>query len=404
MFYQEAEIEIKNQFSSNYSRKNFDAFLHANNLSFDFKGIHITGTNGKGSTSKFFYDILRDANYNVGIFTSPYFYNLRETIVFNDKEISEDEFVKIYEQYRDSILKFHLTEFEIQTLIAFIFFKYKNVDVAVIECGMGGSLDATNIFTPLLTVITSISIEHTMYLGTSVSDIALHKVGIFKEGVNALVGELNDEAMMVVRETCKNLKCPLSISKKDLDFERKENKIIFNYDDLKNIVLNTNASYQVKNASIAIEGCYILRKFFTLSDENIKHGLSKTPFPFRFENSARNILLDGAHNVEAVRVLVKELENIKMPIHIIFASFRDKNIETTLPLLSSVSNDLRITCFPHKRCRTKDEYFLYLDDYKFYEDYQKCFDEIKKEYPNDLILFTGSLAFCGFIKRNLKHE
>ena len=186
-----------------YQRANFDAFLEAVHFSFDIPAIHVAGSNGKGSTSTYFASIYSHNGYKTGLFKSPFLFVPNEMISINGNNISDEDFMAIFSQYKKQIEKFDLSAFETQTFVAFTYFKNSGCDVAVIECGMGGEIDATNIFTPVLSVITSVSLEHTHALGYSISEVAAQKGGIIKEEVPALVGDLPDDALNVINGICK---------------------------------------------------------------------------------------------------------------------------------------------------------------------------------------------------------
>ena len=181
-----------------YQRDNFDKFLKAIHFRYDIPSIHVTGTNGKGSTVTYIANAYAANGYKVGLFNSPFLSEPNEMISINGNNISDDDFLSIMEQYKKEIKKFDLSAFEIQTLVAFTYFTKNKCDIAVIECGLGGEIDATNIFTPVLSIITTISLEHTDALGYSVSEIAMQKTGIIKEEVPILVGDLPEDALTVV--------------------------------------------------------------------------------------------------------------------------------------------------------------------------------------------------------------
>ena len=190
---------------TDYQRDNFDDYLRKIKFSFNLPAIHIAGTNGKGSTANYIASIYRNAGYKVGLFTSPELYEVNEMIKVNGQEISDQEIERIFLEKKKEINKFDLSIFEILTYVAFEHFKNEQCDICVIECGMGGETDATNIFTPVLSIITSVSLEHTSFLGKSVSEIALNKAGIIKEDVPVLIGNLSEDAVSVISDESKRL-------------------------------------------------------------------------------------------------------------------------------------------------------------------------------------------------------
>ncbi|MFA5422065.1 MAG: cyanophycin synthetase, partial [Bacilli bacterium] len=274
-------------------------------------------------------------------------------------------------------------------------------DLAIIEVGMGGYLDATNIFTSILAIITSVSLEHTNYLGKSVSEIAKSKSGIIKDHSSVLVGELEESALFAIRETAKECRSPLFIVD-DYHNEKVEDQITFDYRPYHDLKLDTKAKYQIKNACLAIEATKILADAFKVGEDDIRQGLLIRPLEARYERISDNIIVDGAHNPEAIENLVDTLlETETKPFHVLFAAFRDKNHSAMLTTLSRDAASIALTTFDHKRARTKDEYFFYLDEYPFYDDYRQAIKELQEKYPDDIIVITGSLAFAALARRYL---
>lgn len=390
--------------SSEYSRSNYDKFIDHKRFSFPIKSIHITGTNGKGSVANFLKNIYKQ-KYKVGLYVSPFLNDVTEMISIGDKHITEEEYLSLLNEFQKEFDKYDLTSFEIQTYIAYTYFFRNNVDLAIIEVGMGGYIDATNIINPVLSIITSVSLEHTAYLGRSVSEIAESKAGIIKKDSIALVGKLDDSAMFPIREHCKDVGSELYIVD-DYHHERIENgQYVFDYYGFKDLRINSLATYELKNASIAVEATKLLKDIIPLEDKDVYEGLKDNLLPCRFEYISENILIDGAHNVEAITELVNSLNNENSrPVHILFAVFRDKNVEQMLVKLSEVSSDITLTTFDHKRARKEEDFFLYLGDYKFVEDYKEAIKTIRETYPDDLLLVTGSLAFVGVVRKYLKEN
>lgn len=394
------EYFLKHNLSS-YDRSNYDNFLRDVNFSFSTKAIHITGSNGKGSLANYLYHIYLAQGYKVGLYISPFAFSVTETIFANNKNITDEELLDIFNKYHDKFEKYHLTSFEMQTFIAYTYFSSLNLDLVIIEVGMGGYIDATNVITPLLSIITNVSLEHTSYLGRSVSEIAFNKAGIIKENSLALVGNLDENAMYAVKEYAKALKVNVARVNEYHNVRVFSDHLLFDYYPLKDLRLNTIATYQCENASLAIEAVRMLKDKLSVSEEAIRKGLECKNLSCRFENLGKNLLVDGAHNPDGIAKLCKALENETRPIHVVFASFKDKNIESMLILLGNISSDITLTTFPHKRARVEEDYFLYLGDYKFEEDYLSLIKNKVNEFSDDLILVTGSLAFAYLVKKEL---
>ena len=398
----ELETYFKEHNYPSYERGNYDKYLKDHHFSFKSPSIHITGTNGKGSTSNYIYNIYRKAGYKVGLYTSPYLDDVTEMVSINGEIVSFETYLKKFESFREDFEKYNLSSFEMQTIIAFDLFNEANLDLVIVEVGMGGYIDATNIITPLLSIITSVSLEHTSYLGGTTSEIAYNKAGIIKPNVPVLLGKMDEFALYAIRETAKKLNSPVHIVNEYYNEQIIDGAACFNSQNLKNVKLSVPVLYQIKNACLAIDAVKLLNDKLPVSEEVIKQGLQDAVLPCRFEYIDKNILVDGAHNPEAMQDFVNSLRAAtNKPIHAIFASFRDKNFSQMLNILDTITTDITITTFDHKRAKTEDEYFLFLSTYKFEADYLAKIKELKETYPDDLIVITGSLYFTGLVKREL---
>lgn len=390
-----------------YQRDNFDKFLKKVSFSYSIPSIHIAGTNGKGSVASFLSSIYIAQGYKVGLFTSPYLNCVNEMIKINNVMIDDETIEQYLKQYEDKFKKYNLSSFEIQTFIAFEYFKKEKVDLAVIECGMGGEEDATNIFTPILSIITSVSLEHTETLGTTISEIAYNKAGIIKEHVPVLVGKLSEEALIVVNDVSRDNHSPF-YEVDNYHYEKLIDDIgySFSYSNLSDLYINFPCLYEINNACLAIEATKILNEQFKVDEDKLRSGLKNNFWPGRMEkvNSSPSVYLDGAHNPEGIQKLVESIEKVSnsKPIHVIFACFKDKNIENMLNNLNLISSDISLTTFPHQRARVEQDYFLYLDDYHFEQDYINLIKNKIENYKDDLILITGSLAFVGLVRQLFK--
>jgi dihydrofolate synthase/folylpolyglutamate synthase len=247
---------------------------------------------------------------------------------------------------------------------------------------------------PLLSIITTVSLEHTAFLGTTVSEIAANKGGIIKEKSAVLVGKLPENAESVLRDIARRKQADFYV----VDDAHGQHYVApyfrFDYRPYKDVSILTSASYQLLNASLAIEATKILSLKLPVGELALRTGLNAPTLPCRLERH-HNIILDGAHNPEAMEALMKCVENlaISKKIHVLFASYRDKNIAIELPMVARESQDIILTTFPAPRARTEEDYFLYEADYPFNPDYQLALNDLVAKYPDDLILVTGSLAF-----------
>ena len=403
-------MDLKEFFESverdDYQRENFDDFLKKVNFKYDVPSIHIAGSNGKGTTANYLANIYRAHGLKVGLFTSPYLNKVNEMININGKDISDEEFVSAIKENEKLFDKYSLSPFEIQTYIALKYFTKNACDLAIIECGMGGEIDATNIFSPIVSVITSISLEHTAFLGRSLCEIAYQKAGIIKKEIPVVTGILDDEAINTIVEVTKEKECKLSVAVDAANVVYENGGFNFSYLTYKDLRINSSATYSLKDACIALETVNVLLDKYPVTQEEIRQGLASTFMPVRMEIVCKSplIIIDGSHNPEGVQNLVKSLQNVAQnrEIHVLFACFKDKNIERMLSYLGEYSSDITLTTFPHKRARGMEDYFLFLDDYNFKDDPLLALDELKVNHPDDVILVTGSLAFAAYMANNIK--
>ena len=389
-----------------YQRENFDDFLRKVNFKYSIPSIHIAGSNGKGSTANYLANIYKNFGLKVGLFASPYLNEVNEMISINGVLISDEVFASYIKDNEKLFNKYSLSPFEIQTFIALSYFEKEHCDLAIIECGMGGEIDATNIFNPIAAVITSISLEHTSFLGRSLCEIAYQKAGIIKEEIPVVTGILDEEALNTIVEVTKEKRCQLLVTVDPANVVYDNGGYSFAYLTYKNLRINSPAYYSLKDACIAIETVRALLNRYPVSEEQLANGLNETYMPVRMEIISETpcIIIDGSHNPEGVQNMVTSLQNIikGKDLHVLFACFKDKNIERMLAYIGEYSKDVILTTFPNRRARTMDDYFLFLDDYTFKDDPLMALNEIKEQYPDDAILITGSLAFAAYMKELIK--
>ena len=396
---------IETRDGTDYQRDNFDTFLSKIKFSFNLPAIHIAGTNGKGSTANYIASIYKEAGYKVGLYTSPALFEINEMIQINGKNISDEDIKAIVNERKKEILKYDLSSFEVLTYLAFTYFTKEKCDICVIECGMGGEVDATNIFTPVLSIITSVSLEHTAFLGKSISEIALQKAGIIKDEVPILLGELNEEATNVISEESRDHNSKVYSLGEPHQPVVSDEGYSFSYGTHPDLKIKSKAFYSVKDACLAIDAVEVLNEQFPVSEENIINGLSQVEMPCRMEflPNDKSTIIDGGHNPEALEKLVNSLQKLCpfRKIHILFSCFKDKNIVQMLAIIGAIGDTLTLTTFDHPRARKEDDYFLFLSDYEFKEDAYQAYLSLKELYPEDIFLITGSLAFAAYMKKRL---
>lgn len=397
--------EVLAPFSRNdYQRDNFDAFLDKKKFSFTLPAIHIAGTNGKGSTTNYIAAIYKYSGYKVGKFTSPALFKINEMITINDEPINDDDFMQVFNENIKDFQKYNLSAFEIETFIALTYFQKQQCDICVIECGMGGEVDATNVFVPILSIITSISLEHTAFLGHTISEIAEQKCGIIKDKVPLLIDEFDNDALETIYKFTKERQAPIHFVKKRFDINRTPKGIKLDYHPFGTIQLSSMATYSAQDAAFALESALILNNQFPIKEDAIQDAMYSVKMPCRFDIVKEQplVIIDGAHNPEAAKETVSAINSFtNKSIHVVFACFRDKNLGSLLSYFGSLGNDLTLTTFPHPRARTEEEYFLFLGDHPFEQDAIGLVKRLMEEHPDDAILVTGSLAFAAYIKKEV---
>lgn len=391
---------------NDYQRDNFDSFLNKVSFSFNVPAIHIGGTNGKGSTAHYIAGIYSALGYRVGLFTSPCYKSISEMIKIGKNGISDEEIAQFYDKYHKYFDKFDLSSFEIITFIAFSYFNEQKVDIAVIECGMGGEIDATNVFKPILSIITNISMEHTDFLGVSLSEIALQKSGIIKNDVPVLLGNMDEDALNVIASISKKRNSKIYRLSEDHNEVLYKDGYHFDYGLFKDLHIKSMSKTSVKDACLAIDAVRILEESFPINEEGVKEGLLVDLPDGRFKIfEDKKIIVDGAHNPDAIVKLRSDIDNLHLgcPIHVVFACFRDKNITAMLPEISLLG-EISLTTFEHNRARKEEDYFLYLEEYKYFDDHISLIKDIRANYPDDYILVTGSLAFAYLVCDEIRNE
>lgn len=442
-----------------------------------FRSIHIAGTNGKGSTSAIIASILKESGLKVGLYTSPHLVSFTERIRINNKEITEHEVVEFTNKIRNKMQnapslpfasnsELNPTFFEFVTAMAFYYFALNKVDWCVVETGMGGRLDATNILLPEVCIITNIGLDHTEFLGESISDIATEKAGIIKQGVPLVTAAENPEALKILEAVAKNRGSRIHIYGKDFNGTLKsmdDKHIVFDYSSLpdsggaevyptlaapkatrgdqgsslptaclpdrqgqtggnicrqySNLNLPLSGKYQLYNASVAIRACEILMPGnICISDETVRSGLSNLIFEGRLERISQNppIIIDSAHNPEAARALsdtVREIFPEPKKIILIVGIMRDKDIKEVLKPLIRISDVVILTKPKGERAASPE---------KLKESLEELRDEENKNPPHCFglrskavggfsgealsILKTNTVSEAIELAKNIRHK
>ena len=317
----------------------------------NFKSIHIAGTNGKGSVSHMLASILQEAGYKVGLYTSPHLKDFRERIRINGEMIPKDEVVGFVANHSEIFSNIKSSFFEMTVAMAFDYFNRNKIDIAVVEVGMGGRLDSTNIINPELSVITNIGLDHVAFLGDTIEKIAQEKAGIIKENIPVVIGESQDDAEKVFKDTANSKNTGIIFADKkykiDYTFFTPDNYQVFNIynnsDKLiyENLKLDLLGWYQKKNIITVIAAINILiEKGLNINDINIFQGILKTKentnLLGRWQILQYNptIVCDTGHNTDGIKTLMEQIEGTPYEnLHIILGFVNDKNVDEILKLL-----------------------------------------------------------------------
>ena len=371
-----------------------------------YKIIHITGTNGKGSTSTIIETVLLEAGYSVGKYTSPHILKFNERIRANGKDISDEDIALTYEKVKNAVKNIGITPtfFEVTTAMMFLYFAEKKVQYAVLEVGMGGRFDATNAADGDIAVITNVSLDHTEYLGKTIYDIAFEKAGIIKEKSFVVVGDSNKEFLKAVSEKKKtfvNTEEKYKDVKYNLNFKNFMTEIYINE---KKFNLSLFGDYQVKNFLCAYEAL----KHLGISDEIIEKAVSKVVWQCRFERFSQNPLtiLEGAHNIDGILNLKKILTHEYKPdeIVMIVSILKDKKVKEMLEVCESFSDKIILTSLSdNPRGLSGEKLLEYTDKSSIFsvEDNIKKAYETAEKSNRRIIAVCGSFYTCERFKKEI---
>ncbi|QDK71266.1 bifunctional folylpolyglutamate synthase/dihydrofolate synthase [Lactococcus protaetiae] len=382
--------------------------------------IHIAGTNGKGSTVAFTRSIFMQAGFKVASFTSPFIETFGERMSINAQPIPDDKLVYYVKLIKPLVEQLDvdeqlsgITEFEIITAMAFKYFADESVDIAVIEVGLGGLLDSTNVITPVVSGITTIGLDHIDILGSTLEEIAAQKAGIIKPGIPVVTGNIVHEALQVILETARKNVARLYQFKYDYRVELEKNEH-FDFCSAGQIIEDIEKSltglHQIENAAMAIELSlvYADKVGISLTVQQIREGIKKAYWPARMEKLGEKplVLLDGAHNVHAMERLLQNLktEFCGKKITIIFSAINTKDIAQMVKMLQTVENSrLILTTFDYpKALHLEDFRYLEDDDVELAPSWQLALVRMKKMLKEDeVLLITGSLYFSSQVREFL---
>ena len=381
----------------------------AGNPQTHFPTVHIVGTNGKGSTTSYLQNILTKSGYQVGTFTSPYITRFNERISINGTEIPDKDLISLVAKAQVLLddLEEHTaferpTEFELVTLLMFLYFDLKQVDMAIIEAGIGGRLDSTNVLSPELVICTSIGFDHTETLGDSLLDIANHKAGVMRKNTPILLGRVSAEVEHFFNQKSHDLQAPLAIIDREIQLLPKDNRTIqISYDhwESPNLKLPMLGQHQENNAGLAVTAAHLLAQTFPkITDKSTQEGIEETHWPGRSEWIGNNIYLDGAHNPQGIASLKQVLKDnfANRRVHILFAGLRRKPLADLLEELKDY--DITVTSFDFFEALPLDDY---PKDFKRAADYRDWLAQAESSDSEDLFVVTGSLYFISEVRNYL---
>ena len=388
--------------------------------------VHVAGTNGKGSTATYIASILQKAGFKTGIYTSPHLVHFNERIAINGEPISNDEVVKTYEAVHAADTgKRKATFFEIATAMGFYYFSKKNVDWAVIETGMGGRFDATNVIQPQVSVITNLSIEHTAYLGNTIKDLAREKGGIIKQNTPVVTGVSQPSGREVISRIAQENAADLFIYKQDFSARKDPGRDTYTYKGLKHsfhhLIKPLPGDHQRENLSLALAACeLIFEKLkdtdlrYTLDSAIVREGLAIAKWPGRLEHVMETplVILDGAHNLHAARVLGKYLSSTlnNRRLTLVLGILDDKPYEKMLKILVPCAQHIIIT--RAKIDRSLDPALLKQAVQRITATPVTIIDDVKEAVthaiqtskPQDAICVAGSLYVAGEAKEKFDFD
>lgn len=430
MTFQEAVdyIEETPKFTKKNSLDHTRAFLkRLGNPQEDMKILHVAGTNGKGSVCSFLASILHAAGKRTGLFTSPHLVDINERFVIDEKQVSDEAFLEAFRKVMDCVRAMqeegypHPTYFELLFLIGMVIFREEGVDYLVLETGLGGRLDATNsVAHPVVTVLTSISLDHTEYLGHTVAAIAGEKAGIIKEGIPVIYDASCKEAEEVILAKAEAMHAPAYGIRPDMYriSSETEKSIAFSiecgYYDGISLSITSAAEYQMKNAAEAVTAIRVLdpeKSVFT--DEVIREGIARMRWQGRMETVLPGVIIDGGHNEAGVEEFVKTAKRLEkdFSVTLLFAAVGDKDYRH---MIETVCRELRLSRVivtevgGYRSVDVKEPRRLFEEfgqkEIKAIPDVGEAFEEALREKGDGILFCVGSLYLVGSIKKILRDK
>lgn len=371
----------------------------------NLKFIHIAGTNGKGSAAVMLSEILCAAGFKTGLFTSPYIERFNERIKINNEMIEDDRLAEITARIRNTIEKFDtpVSEFALDTAIAFEYFKEENCDIVVLETGLGGRLDATNVIEEsLVSVIMSIGLDHTQYLGETIEEITAEKCGIIKSGGHTVVYPVQEsDAISVITRVCGERNNTLHIA----NMPESEGGTSFKYNN-KKYALSLLGEFQKYNAATVTETVEVLKSLgYKIPTAAVRKGLKSAFNPARLEKINSRTYLDGAHNPPAAKALIDSLKAMNKPVNLCVAMMEDKDVSACIEIFADTASKVIVTEVDMPRCAAAEtlaeEFSKYNTEVIVEKDSKAAVERLMKITTADEVgCVCGSLYLAGEVRKN----
>ena len=370
--------------------------------------IHVTGTNGKGSTIAFMRELFVAHGKKVGTFTSPHIISIHDRICINGQPIADTDFIHLVEQVKEmekTLLETHdhLSFFELLTLIALLYFKEQEVDLVLLEVGIGGLLDTTNVVTGEIAVITSIGPDHQETLGDSLEEIADQKAGIFKSGKKAVIAKLSPEAELVCQSKAREL--DVDLYQTGQDFTLNAGDFSSKLASFSRLEISLEGAYQQENAALALQTflLFMASGGERVEEELVRQALKETHWAGRLERIRPHIYLDGAHNLPALTRLVEFIQGKIQQgyqVHVLFGALKRKDYQGMLGYLTEQlpQGELKVTGFDYQGSLEESD----VSGYKLVDSYRDFISEFEENANDqDLLFVTGSLYFISEVRASL---
>lgn len=427
MKYEEAMkyiTEVGN-FGSNYGlERTYKLLEHLGNPERDLKLIHIAGTNGKGSTTSMITEILMGEGYKVGMYTSPFIEEFEERIQINRNNIPKESLAILMDEIKVAVDKVieagynHPTEFEIITVLMLLYFKKENIDFGVIEVGLGGTLDSTNVIKPIIQVITSISFDHTNLLGNTLEKIAKEKAGIIKRGIPTVIYPQQEEVLKVIKNKCFEMDSELYIANNEnLKFKNIVNLDkpyqLLKYNNEIDILLPLLGEHQIINLSVAMQAIEVLnnKNIIDISIANIVKSIKNVSWKGRLEVLSNNpyVVIDGAHNIQGIKTLSRNIKKYFKyeNLYLILGILADKDVEEMIKIITPMAKKVYSVTPNSIRGELaeslKDEVSKFNKNCKAFDKYEEAYLEaLNDASEKDLILASGSLYMIGDMRKIIR--